>query len=48
MTTYDNAPPLPGWETQPGRHCGQLCFDRTCKVCGEYVQPATNLVLGEN
>lgn len=39
MSTYDNAPKPDGWETPPGRHCGQLCVDINCPVCGELVLP---------
>lgn len=46
MTTYDNAPPPPDW-TPPAKHCGLLCFDVSCGICGEYVLPA-QAVLGEN
>ena len=46
MTTWDNAEPLEGWQVIP-RHCGLLCFDRACPVCGDWVnQP--NVVRGEN
>lgn len=35
----DNAPPPDGWEPQIGRHCGQICVDVHCEVCGELVLP---------
>lgn len=43
MTTFDNAPPLDGWAPF-SRHCGELCWDKTCPVCGEWI-PA-NITLG--
>lgn len=40
MTSFDNAPPLDGFIAPPGRHCGQLCVDFSCPICGEnVVQP---------
>lgn len=35
----DNAPPPEGWDPPAGRHCGQLCVDISCPVCGELVLP---------
>lgn len=46
MTTRDNAPPPEGWVT-PAKHCGVLCFDLACPVCGDWMPPR-NAVLGEN
>ena len=43
MTTYDNAPPLDGWAPF-AKHCGVLCFDKACPVCGDWI-PA-NITLG--
>ncbi len=52
MSTYDNAPPLADWSVPPTRHCGEWCFDRTCRTCGEYlpkyVPDSTPHTLGEN
>ena len=42
-----NAPPLDGWSVQPGRHCGQICIDVSCDVCGVYVL-AAGIVLADN
>lgn len=47
MSTYDNAPKPEGWETPVGRHCGQICVDVNCTVCGELVLPRLP-ILGEN
>lgn len=44
LTTYDNAAPLDGW-APVAKHCGLLCFDVACGICGEYVTPA-NIELG--
>lgn len=44
MTTYDNAPPLEGWAQPVPKHCGLLCFDKACPVCGDWI-PA-NIELG--
>ena len=43
----DNGPELDGWKVQPGRHCGQICCDVACPVCGCYL-PMPDAVLGEN
>lgn len=47
MSTFDNQPPIDGWQVQPGRHCGELCVDLACPVCGEWVT-GPDVVLGEN
>lgn len=47
MTTHDNREPLDGWQVQPGKHCGQICCDFACPVCGENV-PQPMVELGEN
>jgi hypothetical protein len=44
MATRDNAPPPSDWRPF-ARHCGELCWDKACPVCGEYVVPA-NVTLG--
>ena len=46
MTTYDNQPPLDGWAPF-ARHCGELCWDKACHVCGDWV-PMPDAQLGEN
>ncbi|WP_159083918.1 hypothetical protein [Nocardioides terrigena] len=48
MTTYDNAPPLADWIPQPGRHCGELCWNLACPICGEYLPTPASIVRGEN
>ena len=45
MSTFENQPPLDGWQVQPGKHCGLLCLDYSCPICGEYVVPS-NITLG--
>lgn len=42
----ENGPELDGWHVQPGRHCGQLCVDRTCPVCLEWLPMPANITLG--
>lgn len=43
----DNAQPLDGWQVQPPRHCGLLCVDFSCPICGENVpQVPANICLG--
>lgn len=47
----ENGPPMDGWQVQPAKHCGLICVDPACPVCGENVpQPAPMplAVLGEN
>ena len=46
MTSFDNAPKPEGWEAQAGKHCGQICLDRECPVCGVTLPKLA--VLGEN
>lgn len=47
MSTYDNLPPVDGWQVQPAKHCGLLCVDFTCPVCGENVpQVGPHIELG--
>ena len=45
MTTYDQPRHTPDWTVTP-KHCGQLCLDPVCPICGASV-PA-NVCLGEN
>jgi hypothetical protein len=33
MATYENAPPLEGWELPERYHCGDWCV-RDCPTCG--------------
>ena len=51
MSTFDNAPPLDGWELPPRYHCGDLCFDRECPTCGVdtilHPQIPPNVILGD-
>lgn len=44
MSTHDNAPPPDDWRPVP-KHCGEVCFDVACPICGEYVVPK-NIELG--
>lgn len=44
MSTHDNAPPRDGW-APVAKHCGLICFDVSCDICGEYVIPP-NVTLG--
>lgn len=47
MSTFDNGPLLDGWHVQPAKHCGLLCVDFACPVCGENVpQVPANIELG--
>lgn len=46
MTTYENAPPPDDWRPF-AKHCGLLCFDTACPICGEIVLPR-GAILGEN
>jgi hypothetical protein len=46
MTTYDNREPLDGWQVTPAIHCGQLCVDRTCPVCLEWLPMPPGVILG--
>ena len=52
MVTYDNAPPLEGWQVT-GRCCGELHITVDCSVCLNAIKPdlplvPPNCVLGDN
>lgn len=45
--TGDNADCPEWWQPQAGKHCGQLCVDIACPVCGEFMpQLGEHIVLG--
>jgi hypothetical protein len=46
VISRDDLPPTPDWVPPFVRHCGELCFERDCPVCGVLVMP--DCVLGEN
>lgn len=51
MSTYDNAPPPADWVPPTGKHCGEYCWDRTCRFCGFPAGPlplSDRIILGEN
>lgn len=43
----ENGPELDGWHVQPAKHCGLICVDFACPVCGMNV-PQPHIVRGEN
>ena len=42
----ENGPELEGWHVQPGKHCGLICVDLACPVCGSWVNVPANIELG--
>ena len=46
MTSFENQPPLDGWQVQPGKHCGTICVDLACPTGGEGVNVPANIELG--
>lgn len=44
VITRDLSHETPDWVVLPGRHCGQICVDPVCSVCGEFVKrPAAKI-----
>lgn len=44
----ENGPQLDGWRVQPAKHCGLICVDLACPVCGSWVNVPANIERGEN
>lgn len=47
MSTYDNAPPLEGWQLPP-RCCGTWSSGLSCDICGNWLKIPASIELGEN